>query len=87
MDWDIVPLHVPLGVALALAAHALAVVGARAQLPVVTVAREVVALAVVARDHLEIIYQDEWSEEQEMTQAVSHKCIEKRGRGGILLLT
>ena len=56
-----VPLHVPLGVALALAAHALAVVGARAQLPVVTVAREVVALTVVARDHLEIIYQDEWS--------------------------
>ena len=80
LDWDIVPLHVPLGVALALAAHALAVVGARAQLPVVTVAREVVALTVVAGDHLEIIYQDEWSEEQEMTQAVSHKCIEKRGQ-------
>ena len=75
-----VPLDLPFGVALALAADALAVVGARAQLPVVTVAREVVALTVVAGDHLEIIYQDERSEMREMTQAVSHKCIEKRGQ-------
>ena len=77
-----VALHVPLGVALALAAHALAVVGARAQLPVVTVAREVVALTVVARDHLEIIYQDEWSEMREMTQAVSH-CIALKSVGAV----
>merc|ERR1719412_3419334 len=43
-----VALHVPLGVALALPAHTLAVVRPRAQLAVVAVAAEVVALAVVS---------------------------------------
>ena len=47
-----VPFHLPLGVALALAAHALPVVRARAELSVVTIAREVVALTEVARNHL-----------------------------------
>ena len=49
-----VPLHVPLRVALALAAHTLPVVWARAELSVVTITREVVALAVVARNHLKM---------------------------------
>ena len=46
--------HVPLRVAHALAADALAVVGARAEEAVVAVARKVVALAVVAGHHLHV---------------------------------
>ena len=47
-----VTLHLPLGVALALAAHALPVIGPGTKFPVVTITGEVVAFAVVARDHL-----------------------------------